>query len=437
MPSPEDRSNARELSPADLRGILKYVPQWRGHTFVIALNGSVIADDGFNNLMLQLAVLRNLGIRVLIVFGISAQIEALAAHAATQPSDTEGYGPCDAPTLELAIEAAFKAGHEIEKALTQNKLRCVCTNAVRATERGIIKGCDALYGGKVDKIDSDCLAQLMEQEWVPVCSPIAFSRDGQALRLNSDALASELAIALKASKLIFMLPYEGLTLNGQFRLNADVAEIRQLIDTHPDAIDAPVRSKALHAVKTIDSGIPRAHIIDSRIHDGLLMEVFSKVGIGSMIHSNPYSMFRPARKKDVSAILSLTRAGVRDESLRPRSRTAIEAAIHEYHVYEIDDSIIGCFRLTPFPRSRTVELGSVFVHPAYKGRNIGKTIVDFALECARKDRKNRVVALTTQAIPFFRDTCHFAPTPISALPKALQTQIRDSQRNSQAFTFDL
>lgn len=433
----DGRENDRELTPADLRGILKYVPQWRNHTFVIALDGSVLEEEGSQNLMLQLAVLRNLGIRLAVVFGIGAQIAHMAREQHVKVSEARGEGPTDFATLELAVAAAGRVGHLVERGLTQSGLQCVRTQAVRATDRGIIKGVNQLFSGKVDKIDTAILEQLMDQELVPVVSPVAFTRDGSERRLNSDLLASELAIALKASKLLYILPYPGLTYRGQLRLNADVAEVKRILDSEPETIDEAVRSKAVHAVKTVEGGTPRAHIIDSRIHDGLLKEVFSKVGIGSMIHSNPYSQIRTARRKDVGAIHALTRSAVRDESLRPRSKTSIEADIGEYFVYEIDESIIGCIRITGFPRSRTCELGSVYVHPAYQGRRIGKAMVDFAVEQCRSEKKTRVVALTTQTSAFFRDTCGFQSGQRAVLPKPLREHLERSGRNSQVFYRDL
>ena len=387
--------------------------------------------------MLQLAVLRNLGIRLAIVYGIGAQVIQMAGKQHVRISDARGYGPTDYATLELAIAAASRVGHQIERGLTQNGLRCVRVNAIRATDKGIIKGVNQLFTGKVEKIDAGLLAGLMEQELVPVISPIAFTRDGSERRLNSDLLASEVAIALDASKLIFMLPYPGLTYKGQLRLNASVDEVKKVLDTDPDSIDEPVRSKALHAVKTIEGGTPRAHIIDCRIHDGLLTEVFSKVGIGSMIHSNPYSQIRKAKRKDAGPIFALTKSAVREESLRPRSRQSIETDIVDYHVYEIDESVIGCFRLGGFPRCRTVELGSVYVHPAYQGRRIGKAMVEYAVEIARAAKRSRIVALTTQSSAFFRDTCGFKPGQSSLLPRQLKESLQRSGRNSQIFYLDL
>ncbi|MGC9450225.1 MAG: amino-acid N-acetyltransferase [Oceanipulchritudo sp.] len=433
----DGRENERELKPTDLRGILKYVPLWRNHTFVIALDGAVVEEETINNLMLELAVLRNLGIRIVIAYGIGAQILKMSSEGHVRISDARGYGPTDHATLELAIAAAARVGHQIGRGLTQNGLRCVQTNAVRATDKGIIKGVNQLFTGKVEKIDTDLLLRLMEQELVPVMGPVVFTRDGSERRLNSDLLASELAIALNASKLIFLMPYPGLTYRGQLRLNASVDEVKRVLEEEPETIDEAVRSKAHHAVKTIEGGTPRAHIIDCRIHDGLLTEVFSKVGIGSMIHSNPYSQIRKARRKDSGAIYSITKAGVREEALRHRTRQSIESSIGEYHVYEIDESVIGCFRLSVFPRSRTVELGSVYVHPAYQGRRIGKAMVEYAIELARNEKKNRVVVLTTQTSAFFRDTCGFKPGQASLLPKHLREQQERSGRNSQVFYQDL
>lgn len=429
----EDRENTRELQPADLRGILKYVPLWRNHVFVIALDGAVMDEDNFGSIMLEIAVLRNLNIRVVLIYGIGVPLQKLAEERGKTLSDIRGYGPTSEETLGLAVETAGQLGQRLLARLTQNGLRAALSNSVRATPVGIIGGVSQEFTGKVDRVDSGLLTQLLDLEIIPVIGPVCHSRDGQALRINSDLLASEIARELKASKLIFMLPYPGLMIRGQFRLNADVTDIRTLMEKDPVAVDEPVLSKARYAIRTIDAGTPRAHIIDSRIHDGLLLEVFSKVGIGSMIHSNPYMQIRAARKKDVGAIFSITKGAVRDEALRPRTRQSIESAIGDYYVYEIDESVIGCFRLTGFPRSATAELGSVFVHPAYHGRHIGKTLVEFACESAKRSGKTKLVALTTQSMMFFKEICGFTEGASTDLPAALRKQHSASARKSRIF----
>ncbi len=435
--SAETGENTRELNPADLRGILKYVPQWRNHTFVIAVDGAAVDGEAFGNLMLEIAVLHNLGIRLVLCHGIGLQLERLGAGRGVAVSDARGYGPTDGPTLELAVAAAGEVTHRIMRGLTQHGLRCSTTNAVRGTERGIIKGVDQQFAGKVERVDTTVLTTLMEREIIPVISPLIYTRHGTALRINSDLLASDLAIALRASKVVFLLPCPGLTVKGEFRLNMAVQEVRALLDNSPGDIDAEVRSKAVHAVRTIEGGTPRAHIIDCRIHDGLLLEIFSKVGIGSMIHSNPYARIRQARRADTGPIFNLTKAAVRNEELRPRTREAIEAEIGDYFVYEIDESVIACFRLTALKAAGACELGSVFVHPAYQARKIGQTLVEFALDKADKAGFKAVFALTTQAIPFFKNVCGFRDAAAEETPKHLRATAANAGRNSRVLVHDL
>lgn len=427
----EGRANTPELKPTDLRGVLKYVPLWRNHTFVIALDGAVMEEDSLANLWLEIAVLRNLNIHVVLIHGIGAQLEALAEERGVAITDARGYGPTDKKTLSLAIEANARVGQQIIQGLTQNGLRCAVINAVRSAERGVIKGKDQLFAGKVDRVDIEFLRQLLEKEIVPVIGPIAHSREGAPLRVNSDLLAAEVARELQASKLIYVFPEPGLTIQDQFRLNISVQEVKEVLEKHPDWIAPNVRSKAEHAVRTIESGTPRAHLIDSRIHDGLLTEIFSKVGIGSMIHSNPYAQIRRARRKDVATIFNITKSAVKTEALRQRTRLSIEKSIQDYLVYEIDDSVIGCVRLSAFARSNTMELGSVYVQSAYQGRNIGKALVDYACDLAKQEGKRKIVALTTQAYGFFKKVCGFVDGELKDLPPALRTAAQTSGRNSK------
>jgi|TARA_B110000037_G_scaffold212998_2_gene266525 amino-acid N-acetyltransferase len=430
----DSREHQRELTPTDLRGILKYVPQWRNHTFVIALDGSAMEHANFGNLLVDLAVLRNLAIRIVVVFGISAQLERLAKEKQISISDSRGTGPTNEITRDVAVEAAGLAGHQLVQGLSRMGLKVAQTNAVRATARGVIKGEDQLLSGKVDRVDIDVLNRLLDDEVIPVISPIAFNRPGEALRLNSDLLASGVATKLKASKLIFLLTYPGITYNGEFRLNVPVDEVRELLERVPCPIDDIVRSKAANAVATIEAGVPRAHLIDGRIHDGLLTEIFSKVGIGTMIHSNPYVKIRPAKRQDAQAIFNITKSAVDSEALRHRPIEEVEASIDEYFVYEIDESPIACLRLSAEGKD-AIELGSVFVQAAYQGRGIGRALIEFSIEEAKKRKAKRLFALSTQAGALFT-ACGFEEADLDSLPPRLAERHQATNRNSDIFVID-
>src|SRR5690606_26279121 len=159
------------IKPTDLRGILNYVPRFRDQVFVIAVDGSILADENLPNLFLDVAVLRSLHIAVVLVHGIGKQINDLAAERNLPISDTHGLGATDATTLALGIEAASAASHRVMEGLTQSGLKCAITNAIRSTPIGIMRGKDHEFTGKVDRVDYKTIRHLMDAQIIPVISP--------------------------------------------------------------------------------------------------------------------------------------------------------------------------------------------------------------------------------------------------------------------------
>ena len=317
-------ANATEIKPTDLRGILKYVPRFQGQIFIIAIDGAIIADENISNLFVDIAVLRSLGIKLVLVHGIGQQLVELAALRNTAISDAYGTGVTDAATLDLAIRASSRVSHVILEGLTQNSLKCALTNSIRALPIGIIKGVDQQFTGRVERIDKDFISELINQQVVPVVSPLAFGPDGKSLRVNSDLLAAELAEVLHATKIIYLTPHAGLEIDGAIRREISVDALRALLKDKPEAIAETSRSKATHAIKAIETGTPRVHIVDGRIFDGLINEIFSSEGVGSLVYGNDYQQIRKARRTDVRFIYSLTRNAVRREELVHRTQQAIE-----------------------------------------------------------------------------------------------------------------
>ena len=158
----------------DLRGILQYIPQFREKTFILAIDGAIVTDENFATLLLDVAVLRSLNIRVVLVHGASAQIKALAEDQKVQASNLDGSGVTDAATLNLALTAANRLTHEILEGLSANDLRATSTNAIIAHPMGIIQGVDHLFTGKVERVDVELLQSLLAQGVVPVIPPLGF-----------------------------------------------------------------------------------------------------------------------------------------------------------------------------------------------------------------------------------------------------------------------
>ncbi len=433
QPSPTATSaQATTIKPTDLRGILKYVPRFQGQIFIIAVDGSIIADENFSNLLVDIAVLRSLGIKVVLVHGIGQQIQELAALRNVAISDAFGTGVTDAPTLDLAIRSASRVSHLILEGLTQNNLKAVITNSVRALPLGIIKGVDHQYTGKVERIDKDFIISLINEQVVPLVTPLAFGPDGRTLRVNSDLLAAELAEALHATKVIYLTPQAGLEIDGELHRQVAVGTLRQVLEEHPDHISEISRSKALNAVRAIDTGTPRVHLVDGRIFDGLLNEIFSNEGVGTLIYGNDYQQIRKATRRDVRFIYSLTRAAVKREELLHRTQQAIEKNIDQFYVFEIDENIIACVTLILYPGKPVLaELGSLYVLPFYHNRGIGKKMVEYACMMAKERGAAQIIALSTQSFGFFTNTCGFEEADKSLLPESRLKLYEESGRNAK------
>lgn len=432
--NPNSDSN---IKPTDLRGILKYVPMFRDHVFVLAVDGSLVAHENFQNVLLDIAVLRSLNIKVVLVHGIGLQLQSLAAQKNAEITDAHGELKTDQTTLELASEAAALVSLQVMQGLTRNGLRCTTCNGVRGKELGVVRGVDQMSSGAVDKLDEVLFNKLLDANTIPVVTPIAFSREGISLRINSDLLAAELASKLNASKLIFLTTEEGLQIDGAPLTNLPVADLEAILQSNPQKIPPRLLSKAQHAVKAIQAGTPRAHILDGRLFGALLNEIFDKVGIGTMVYSNDYQSIRRATLSDAHAIYNITRNGVRSESLRERPLETIEAKIGDYLVYEIDGSLVGCVNLQSYDEGKIIEVGSVYVQPFYQNKGVGRKLVEFACAEAKERGSKTVIAMTTQASKFFSKVCAFSEGSLDDLPEARRKDYQKNGRNSKVLYLDL
>jgi amino-acid N-acetyltransferase len=421
----------------DLRGILQYVPQFRDKTFVLAIDGGIVTDDNFATLLLDLAVLWSLNIRVVLVHGAAEQIKALAAEQQVEASDFDGTGITDPATLKLALTAANRLTHEILEGLSANDLRGASTNAIIAHPMGIIHGVDHLLTGKVERVDVDLLQSLLAQGVVPVIPPLGFDGDGKTYRVNSDAVAVVLAEALKAVKLIFITSHDGLIHGGQVLRQIPVEDLEGLLQHDPDGFEDEMLSKAQHAVAACHSGVPRVHIINGRADEGVLAEVFSDDGIGTLVHANEYQQIRPAKKKDATAIQSLTKQAVEADELVRRSRTVLENNLGDYFIFELDKHPVACVALHVYPDQRKGELACLYVSSSHENQGIGRKLIQFVESRARELGVRELLALSTQAFTYFQSKGGFTEGTPDDLPAERRETYDESGRNSKVLVKSL
>jgi amino-acid N-acetyltransferase len=421
----------------DLREILRYVPQFRDRVFVIALDGAVVEDENFPNLLLDIALLRSLRVGVALVHGAGHQIKRLAEQTGQTPSNTDGTGVTDPATLQLALTAANRVTHEVIEGLAAVDLSGAYGNALVAHPAGIIRGTDYQMTGRVERVNAAMLQALLENDIVPVIPPLGCDGEGRTYRLNSDAVAVEVARALRAVKLIY-LSAGGIVRRGEQELRQlSVEEAQALLTTARAEITETLVSKLENAVRAARGGVPRVHIIDAKVEEGLLAEVFSNEGVGTLVHANEYQAIRRAQKKDVRAIFKLIQAGVENDELVRRTRQDIERQLGDYFVFEVDANPVGCVAVHSYPEAGKAELACLCVDGKYENQGIGAKLTQYAETQARALAAAELFCLSTQAFNFFVQKGGFHLGSPDDLPPARRERYDRSGRHSLVLTKNL
>jgi amino-acid N-acetyltransferase len=296
---------------------------------------------------------------------------------------------------------------------------------------GIIQGVDHLFTGKVERVDVDLLQSLLGQGVVPVIPPLGFDGEGKTYRVNSDSVALAVAVQLKAIKLIFVTSQDGLMYNGQPIRQMLVPELGELLQHDGAGFATEMLSKAQHAAAACHAGVPRVHVINGTLDEGLLGEVFSNHGLGTLIYVNEYENIRPAKKKDVRAIQLLTKQAVEAEELVKRTKTVIEKSLNDYFIFEIDRNPVACVALHVHPERNQGELACLYVSASHENQGIGRKLIQFVEKRARELGLSELLALSTQAFTYFQLKGSFVEGTPEDLPLARREIYEQSGRNSK------
>ena len=390
---------------------------------MIAFDGAVVEHDNFRNPLPDGFLLRSLRIGVTLVHGAGHQIARLAAETGQTPTNIDGTGVTDKATLELSLIAANRVTHELLEGLSATDLRGACGNALVAHPAGILQGIDQQFTGRVERVDVKLLKALLDNDILPVISPLGCDGEGSTYRLNSDAVAVEVAKALEAVKLIYLTTTSGITLRRPdlpegFELirQLSVEEADQLLKkSRADLVESSL-SKLTNAVKALRGGVPRVHIIDGTVAEGLLAEVFSNDGIGTLIHTNVYQAIRKAQKKDTRGIHHLIKNSVENEELLPRTVAEIERQIGNYYVFEVDGNLAACVSLHFYADEKKAEMACVCVSSKHENQGIGGRLMQYIEEQARLGGSRELFCLSTQAVNYFAKKGHFQLATPDDLP---------------------
>jgi amino-acid N-acetyltransferase len=434
---------AAEFAPAQFvrwfREVAPYVHAFRGKTFVVAFGGELVQAGTLNTLVQDLSLLSALGVRLVLVHGSRPQVNEQLRLKGYTHQFGRGIAPTDAAALECAKEAAGEIRLDIEAAFSQGlpntpmshaQIRVVSGNFVTARPSGVIDGVDYKHTGQVRKIDVDAIRFAMERGSVVLLSPLGFSPTGEAFNLAMEELATSIAVALRAEKLIFLSVSDGIH-DEDGSIDTELARVDADALLARGGLDEDTAVYLQYASLAVKRGVARAHLVPFALDGGVLLEIFTHDGVGTMVVEDTLDDLRPATIDDVGAILSLIEPLEADGTLVPRGRSTIERDVENFTVLEHDGIIYGCVALHPFLEEQMAEMACLIVHPEWQGSGEGEILLRHAESRARALGCKRLFVLTTRTSHWFMKR-GFVQGGVTDLPREKQHNYNRS-RNSLVF----
>lgn len=444
MAEPENTAQ-NNLSDARLvawvRQAAPYIHAFRGRTFVIAFGGEALEDRASALALIHdIALLDSMGIRLVLVHGARPQIDSEMQARSQTPRFHEGLRITDAAALECVKRAMGITRIEIEAMLSQGLpntplaggfLRVTGGNFISAKPVGIVDGVDYQHTGAVRNVIAEEIKADLAQENVVLITPIGASPSGEIFNLAWEEVAEAVAAAIEADKLIFLCDAPGLLdAKGQLieALTADEGDL--LLARH--IVQAPEVARVLPgALRAVRGKTGRVHFLDRRRDGAMLMEFFTRDGIGTVLTHAPLERLRDATIADVGAILGLIAPLEADGTLVKRGRERIEMEIERFSVLELDGVIVGCAALYPFTSEKAGELACLAVMSDYREIGYGDRLRKHIETRARKLKLKRLFVLTTRTAHWFIER-GYAEEDVSALPSA-RRELYNYQRRSKVF----
>ena len=422
------------------RAAAPYIHAFGGKTFVLAFGGEVLTEGQFISLAHDINLLNSLGVKLVLVHGARPQIEAGLAARNAQIHYVEGLRVTDDAALACVKEAVGTVRVEIEALLSMGlatspmagaDIRVASGNFVTARPAGVRNGVDLIHTGEGRKIDADAIRSRLDHEEIVLLSPIGYSPTGEVFNVTLEDVALHCAIALDAEKLIFMMDTAGVVDESGRLLKELTPESAEQVLSTTLHLPEDVALYLPAGLRASRSGVARTHFISRHIDGGLLQELFTHEGIGTMLSEQRLETLRQATIEDVGGILALIAPLEQEGILVRRKRELLEMEIDRFYVLIHDGAIIGCSALYPFPEEHAAELACLAVAAGYRNSGRGDELLKSMETQARSAGCVQLFVLTTQTAHWFKER-GFVEAGLETLPKRRQ-DLYNYQRRSKVF----
>ena len=424
------------------RNSAPYINAHRGRTFVVHFGGEAIESGAFAALIHDFTLLDSLGIRLVLVHGTRPQIDARFAAAGLEAAFLDGTRITGGRALDLVVEANAVARARIEALLSMGlanspmagaSIRVSSGNFLVARPLGIRDGVDFGHTGELRRVDTKAIRSHLDRGSIVLISPLGYSPAGEIFNLRAEDVARQVAVELHAAKLVFVSEHAPLSQEAglplrELTLNEAKALLARRRSAGPAAASDPALLLAC-AVHACRNGVNRVHLVDRSADGALLLELFTRDGVGTMVSADAYDATRRATVADIGGILELITPLQAEGWLAARSRENLENDVDHYIVVERDGAVIGCAALFSWPDTDMAELACLAVDESYRNAGRGDVLLEAIEREARARGALRLFALTTRASHWFKER-GFRDGDVDELPPA-RRQAYDAARRSK------
>jgi amino-acid N-acetyltransferase len=428
-----------------IREVFYYQNRFDGKTIVLKIDYPILNAPHFPQLLKDLAMLRATGIEIVLIPGAGEWIDQVLKEYDIESEYVDGVRIATQESIPFIRMAAFDVANRLMTLLTAFQANAVIGNFTRARGIGVVDGVDFQNSGRVEKILKEPLQQILDQGMIPIFPCIGWNAAGKPYNLSSDDIALAVAEALQAEKLFFVTDSDGF-METRFKLpsglvkNSDgrvarlsLEEAQEVLNLNAGNPDTDLKYLEL-ALAACRKGTERAHVVDGRMEGAILREIFSNLGVGTMVYGNDYESIRPMKADDIGDVLRLMQPLMNEGILIKRSEDDLMARQGDFVVYSIDDVVHACGSLHDYGEGQG-EIAAIATNPVYGHLSMGRKIVFYLIEKAAKLGMTRVFALTTRTVDWF-EQLGFVEADLESLP-ARKRDTYNHARKSRIFALEL
>jgi amino-acid N-acetyltransferase len=428
-----------------IREVFYYQSRFAGKTIVLKIDYPILNAPHFPQLLKDLAMLRATGIEIILVPGAREWIDAVLKEYDTESEYVGGVRIATQDSIPFIRMAAFDVANRLMTLLTAFQANAVIGNFIRARGIGVVDGVDFQNSGRVEKILTESLQQILDQGMIPIFPCIGWNAAGKPYNLASDDIALAVAEALQAEKLFFVTASDGF-LETRFTLppglvkNSDgrvarlsLEEAEQVLSLNAGNADPDLKYLAF-SLAACRKGTERAHVVDGRMEGAILREIFSNLGIGTMVYGSEYESIRPMNADDIGDVMRLMQPLVKEGILINRTEDDLMGRQGDFVVYSIDGVVHACGSLHDYGEGQG-EIAAIATNPVYSHLSMGRKILSYLVEKAVRVGMTRVFVLTTQTVDWF-EQLGFVEATLESLP-AKKRDTYNHARKSRIFAVEL